>query len=164
MTVDCLSNNAASSITKKKPAETKVKPWGETDKHTLSELIQKGKVDIDRLNNTNYINRVRTIIFHIVTNVNSFLTSELSGHRGILKLHATERGKKTAKVSHNNIIASSHVKIITSFLTPPSENSLSDGESNNNRRQQLQLIGELKHHGKIYSYNYGQDHHQEEEG
>lgn len=65
------------------------------------------------------------IIFHTATNVTSFVTSELSPRRGILKLHATEQGKK---VSRNNIIASSHVKLIISFLTPPSDNSSSDGE------------------------------------
>ena len=65
------------------------------------------------------------IIFHTATNVTSFVTSELSPRRGILKLHATEQGKK---VSRNNIIASSHVKLIISFLTPPSDNSSLDGE------------------------------------
>jgi hypothetical protein len=47
-------------MTKRTPAKTKVKPWGETDKYTLGELIRKGKVDIDRLDDTNYINKVLT--------------------------------------------------------------------------------------------------------
>lgn len=66
-----------------------------------------------------------SIIFHTATNATSSVTSELSPRRGILKLHATEQGKK---VSRNNIIASSYVKLIISFLTPPSDNSSSDGE------------------------------------
>ena len=69
------------------------------------------------------------IIFHIATNGTSFVTSELSRLRGILKQHATEQGKKTAKVSHNYYCIISLLYIITSFPTPPSVNSSSDGES-----------------------------------
>jgi hypothetical protein len=122
-------------MAKKKPAETKVLPWGDVDRNNLADLIRKGKVDIDRTDDFTISKESIRIIFHTATNVTSFVTSEISPRRGILKLHATEQGKKTAKVSRNNIIASSHVKLIISFLTPPSDNSSSDGDiddDNNN--------------------------------
>jgi hypothetical protein len=36
-----------------------VKPWGQVDKKLLQKLTNRGKVDITRTGDTNYINRIR---------------------------------------------------------------------------------------------------------
>ena len=68
-------------MAKKKPAETKVKPWGDIDKLNLAQLIRKGKVDIDRIDDINYIKSVHTDHFphrderNFIRNFRSFSAS-----------------------------------------------------------------------------------------
>jgi hypothetical protein len=68
-------------MAKKKPAETKVKPWGDIDKLNLAQLIRKGKVDIDRIDDIDYIKRVHTDHFlhrderNFIRNFRSFSAS-----------------------------------------------------------------------------------------
>jgi len=106
-------------MAKKKPAKTKVLPWGDVDRSNLADLIRKGKVDIDRPDDINYIKRVHTDHFPHRDERN-FIRN--------FRTVSTSWDTETARNGARKEGTTSHVKLIISFLTPPSDNSSSDVE------------------------------------